>query len=901
MSTTFRANVLWAKTGGEPPRPPVHPLVCHLLDVAAVATQIWNRVLPSSLCDLIVDATGQESPVDGGRLVAYWAGLHDIGKASPGFQALHEPNKALLQEAGFEFEKHELDRRHALLTTDVLCTHFAGGPTRSMASAACGLATAVGGHHGSFPTSDQRGRLARWDRGDRCGAEWEDARNDIITELMRVLSVAEPVPPALSPSEHWFFMFLAGLTSVADWIGSAEQWFPFEPYPDDLDEYFAEARRKAARAIDEIGWTRWQPSARELDFSDFFGFVPNAMQEQALSLQPSAGGRELVIIEAPMGEGKTEAALALVDRWIGEKAGRGCYIAMPTQATANAMFDRFRCDYLARRYPDQYIDLQLLHGHASLSSAYQQLRQMGQIWAQDDGPSPAGGAVVAGEWFGFRKRGLLGPFGVGTVDQALLSAMQASHSFVRLFGLAGKAVIFDEVHAFDTYTSKLLDRLLSWLAALDCPVVLLSATLPPSRRRQLVRAYAGNETEEPEVPYPRLLRVSTEGVEARHWCSEAKRVEIGWLDYEPTALADHLNGLLRNGGCAAVICNTVAAAQESFQALQEGRDDDTELDLFHARFPFDERDRREKRAISRFGKDGDRPARAVLVATQVIEQSLDLDFDVMVSEVAPVDLLLQRSGRMHRHVRQRPCGLEVPRLLLIKPQTDEAGVPQFGNSSFVYGDHLLLKTWLALQGREDFSVPKDIEELIRQVYEDETAATTEALSDALVVAGEMADQRRQQLEHEASQRRLPAPDIDEQFWALPTKLALDEDDPELHKHYRALTRWENRPSVEVVCLEMIGTEPHIRSGEGTEPVDLTTPPSEDQTKKLVRRSVRISGRAAGELLKHDVPSGWRRNSLLRHHRAVVFDDAGIFIGNTFELQLDSELGIVTPQADEGDE
>ncbi len=521
MSTASPTSLLWAKTGGKPPKPLVHPLLCHLVDVAAVALEIWDRVLPASQQDLISQVTGCADAVVAGKILAFWAGVHDVGKASPGFQGLHPPSRTLLEQAGLRFERRALNRLHGLLTADALSVYFAGTTAPGPDAVARGLIAATAGHHGDFPTAVQSNRLRRWDRG---GAEWADARSHIIGDLAHVLAVSEPIPSGLSPREHWFFMFLAGLTSVADWIGSSERWFSFERYPDDLDRYFAEAREKAARAIDEVGWTRWQPSDETLDFSDFFGFSPNAMQEQVLSLKPSEERAELVIIEAPMGEGKTEAALALADRWIGEKAGRGCYLAMPTQATANAMFNRFRCNYLSKRYPEQYVDLQLLHGHASLSAAYQQLRQLGQIWDQSDGPSPAGGAVVAGEWFGFRKRGLLGPFGVGTVDQALLSAMQASHSFVRLFGLAGKAVIFDEVHAFDTYTSKLLDRLLSWLAALGCPVVLLSATLPPSRRRALLRAYAGDDVDEPNTPYPRLLRATAGGVESKHWASATRYV-----------------------------------------------------------------------------------------------------------------------------------------------------------------------------------------------------------------------------------------------------------------------------------------------------------------------------------------------------------------------------------------
>jgi len=886
---------LWAKTRATGPVR-FHPLLCHLLDVAAAALMLWEQVLPDSTrADITASLGLPHGPA--GRLLAFWAGLHDIGKASPGFQALDDTAKNRLLEGGFRFPPGAC-RRHGVLTADTLRELSAGSASGSeVAASACGIAAAVAGHHGQFPAAWELSRLGIRDRG---GDEWEAARRSLIDDLAQVLDVSVSVPPGLSSRDHPFFMFLAGLVCVADWVGSAECWFPFEPYPEDLHAYFDAARQKAVLAVGEIGWAQWRPSGKEISFTEFFGFEsPNAMQERVIELPPRSGAGELVIIEAPMGEGKTEAALYLVDRWNRTMAKRGCYVAMPTQATANAMFDRFRCDYLANRYPDQYVDLQLVHGHAMLSNAYQQLRHLGQIWDQaDDGTSPSG-AVVAGEWFGYRKRGLLGPFGVGTVDQALLAAMQASHSFVRLFGLAGKAVVFDEVHAFDTYTSGLLDRLLSWLAAMGCPVVILSATLPPTRRRQLIEAYAG-DVQVPEVPYPRTLRVSAGTVDIATWECDTKRVELGWIDQ--AGLADLLGSELADGGCAAVICNTVRGAQDTFQALRDRLPDEITLDLFHARFPFEERDRRERRAIRHFGKGhADRPKRAVLVATQVIEQSLDLDFDLMVSEVAPVDLLLQRSGRMHRHDRPRPKGLKTPRLFLLRPEIGGDSVPRFGNSRFVYGDHLLLKTWLALRDREHFRIPDDVEGLICEVYEREPKVEASGLADALRAAREKAELHLDHLQVEARRRVLPSPHLDEDFHHLQADLSLEEDNPELHRHYRALTRWQDRPSVEIVCLHLVDGQPHVRCDDTMLPVDLTAAPSDDLVEKLVRQAVRISGQAAKELLASDAPTGWRMNSLLRYHRAAVFDEKGRFAGDAFALRLDSELGIVITRDDEGDD
>jgi len=257
-----------------------------------------------------------------------------------------------------------------------------------------------------------------------------------------------------------------------------------------------------------------------------------------------------------------------------------------------------------------------------------------------------------------------------------------------------------------------------------------------------------------------------------------------------------------------------------------------------------------------------------------------------------VDLLLQRSGRMHRHDRERPPGLECSRLLLMTPEENDRGVPQFGNSGFIYGDHLLLKTWLALRERDGFTVPEDVEDLIGRVYEQDPEPEDAAIAEALAQARDAFMLKRDTLDAEARRRLLPRPDLDENFHALPSKLELAEDNPELHNAYRALTRWEEQPSVEIVCLETPDGQPHVRCGGRMLPVDLDAEPSDELAEALLRRSVRISGAAARRLLDTDPPRAWRRNSLLRHHRAVIFNETGRFVGDGFVLRNDPNLGIV---------
>jgi CRISPR-associated endonuclease/helicase Cas3 len=406
------------------------------------------------------------------------------------------------------------------------------------------------------------------------------------------------------------------------------------------------------------------------------------------------------------------------------------------------------------------------------------------------------------------------------VDQALLSVLQTRHFFVRLFGLAGKTVIIDEVHAYEAYMTTLLERLLEWLAALGSPVVLISATLPAQRREGLVRAYAKGLglTLLPSLSqqdYPRITWVtpSNHGAQSITQAPESScELKLSWIPDDPSDLASRLKGALANGGCAAVICNTVRRAQEVYQVLKPlfpdvADDGGPELDLFHSQFLYQDREEREKRALSRFGKpdskvvlaDGQevtvqRPTKAILIATQVIEQSLDLDFDLMVTDIALIDLLLQRAGRLHRHQRQRPEGLEAAQLWVRQPNLVD-DVPQFDSgSAHVYEPNLLLRTWLALQKRTDqgkgivtLQLPDDIDALIQQVYHDESAAPDlpPGLRHALEDTRIKMEQELQKEASEAKDRWIKGPDYEGALWRL-AQDPKEEDAPELHQAHQPL-------------------------------------------------------------------------------------------------------------------
>jgi len=724
-------------------------------------------------------------------------------------------------------------------------------------------------------------------------------------------------------------MIFAGIVSVADWIGSNSTYFPcavddfglFERI--DATEYFKYADRQAQKALTELGWTGWPKAEKKLSFAELFpelsAYPLRGVQRAAIDVADLLTTPSIVVIEAPMGEGKTEAAMYLADRWNVMLDQRGIYFALPTQATSNQMFGRVR-RFLGARFSGNIL-LQLLHGHAALSEEFDsllkkgaELSKFGSVFVDDhcsDGNCQGG--VAAAEWFTYRKRGLLAPFGVGTVDQALLAVLQTRHVFVRLFGLSHKTIIIDEVHAYDAYMSKLLECLLEWLAALGSPVILLSATLPKVRRRALINAYrrglgctaTGESAELPaECPYPRLswAAVDKQNEDAIPVSNESTRkLDLLWVDGRtptspeaPFALGEHLKTVLAGGGCAAVICNTVNRAQQVYTALKPYFEEG-ELDLFHARFLFGERSSREKSALARFGKEGShvqdddvsirpsRPHRAVLVATQVIEQSLDIDFDLMVTDLAPIDLLLQRSGRLHRHERPRPAGLDSPVLWICEAESIVDGVPQFDTGTeAVYDAHILLRSWLELCGSESIKIPAEVEYLIEQVYGNCECPVDS--SDLLQIQWvKTADEQAKTLikmEIDAGKVIVPSPNYADDILQVWNK-QLEEDEPEIHSSLQALTRLSG-PTVSVVFLR----------AEETARFDPIIQPNVEETRFLLERSVTLSHRGlVSNLLRMNPPAFWRRSPFLRRHRLIELDEKGSWTDGKYRLSLHHELGV----------
>ncbi|MGF1603419.1 MAG: CRISPR-associated helicase Cas3' [Thermosynechococcaceae cyanobacterium] len=894
MQTRF-----WAKTGSgnfENGKPQYHPVICHLADTAAVAMEIVRNCLSPVAVHTLERGLGLtgESLV---KCCGFFAGSHDLGKVSPAFQFQVDPvGKALAGGELYDLWHHinPVTRKekapHGLVTAKTLPEFLI---ERSLDKAlAKRLAAIVGGHHGFFPSATEIKNLNEVLAGANEGNAWRKYSREIFEQLESFVALETQDLP--TQCDNAAAMILAGLTTVSDWIASNPDEKTGFRYANDrpFKEYADELPKKAKRALEAIGWTKL-PTGQPLQFTELFKEItePRELQKAAISTTKTLTAPCLILVEASMGEGKTEAALYLADHLQHQAATGGFYIGLPTQATSNAMWNRVR-KFLGHRYSEETVNLTLSHSAAALQDDYQSsICRLDQVYDQD-------GKVVAGEWHTARKRTLLSPYGVGTIDQALMGTVRSKHQFVRLFGLAGRVVILDEIHAYDLYTSTLLERFLEWLALLGSPVIALSATLPTETRRRLVNAYAkGCGSAKPEMSgaeYPRLTVFTPQGLTVIPFNASAhvtRSLNLQWV--KDKEWAEALCEKLSDGGCATVICSTVGRAQEVFQRLQKHFDKD-ELGLFHGRFLFVDRDRIEKDCIAKFGKphasETKRPNRYVLVATQVIEQSLDLDFDLMISDIAPVDLLLQRSGRLHRHEERqnRPEKLKNPTMWLIAPELSESGQTDFGNSGFIYDRHVLLRSWLTLRHQTHVQLPEMMDSLIEAVY-NKNETPDEALEPVYQedwhtsLSDYLNDESQDQAKADAV--KLPPGCKGDIKPSEFTRLGDVDDDSAIAKVTRL-----GRESVTTIFLQQ--TAEGLVLPNTQERINLKQTPDLKMMRRLLEHSTRISKMGlVNELKRQEQPPRWT-SALLRHCRLVVLDEGCQAQVGKWEICLDIQKGVV---------
>lgn len=854
------------------------PLYLHMVDSCGMATRLWDGWLSDGVKDTLA------RPFEGDkelakRVVVFLATTHDLGKATPIFQAkglkYGNPDASLAwipEHAGLPLRRdlaHRSNPTHPiageyLLERELIGRGWSKHTARSYASV-------IGSHHGRFPSRDKVTGSHGADKepvamglSDGEDGPWPRVQGELIRFCEHISGMDASTSSRLSCTELPIPVacLITGIVIMTDWMASDQEYFPLLPTideatgPEGAEQYCGREEQNSylggiddsakwhssidingreGRAWDSLSIApAWHESASEAekdasDINAFFrqrfslpnGARPRPVQVEALRIALQTTDPGIMVIEAPMGEGKTEAALMAAEILVARTGLGGVCVALPTMATTDAMFSRVE-SWLRHLPQDDGVtekSIYLAHGKAQLNEQFQGIVQRSRGYRSssmgidlDEGDSSRDFAkrrneeIIASDWMFGRKKGMLANFTVCTVDQVLMAALDMKHLPLRQLAVEDKVVIIDECHAYDLYMRQYLNRVLQWLGYWHTPVILLSATLPVDQRNQMVEYYLegkrcserpfkkqgpgcdsdslASPAQESALPvqkksvpawkrsalarrkaasangditpntapkgscqgalfngecchdleaYP--LITYSDGTDSRSAKTQPSgrsvNVQVECIDDSAQTLCQRLSSFLEEGGCAGVICDTVSRAQEAAAALSQTFGADIVL-LDHSRFMDIDRMRNEQQLRDLLGpaatvRNGARPRRLIVVGTQVLEQSLDIDFDVLITDVAPIDLLMQRLGRTHRHHRgdcesDRPAALREAKCLVRGVDLWNDDGPRFAKGvSTVYPAATLLEGLSVLgitfaTSQALVQLPKDISVLVRTAY-----------------------------------------------------------------------------------------------------------------------------------------------------------------------------------------
>lgn len=682
----------WAKT--TPDGKPGISVRQHCLAVRCVAEELLRRF--PHFCD------------DNGlapQAVSFLAAAHDVGKISLDFL---QKCPAWLHQEGLEEKARNggwatiYTRWHPAISQQSLHIFLSKceNPKYDLKTAYYWSAV-IGAHHGRLQAKGS----ARPCRPTPSESTLEEARQAFLLEFWE--ACGSPVLPQVTGDDPRLWS-VAGLITLADWLGSDEDFFPA-----DMPMSEVELRVRAAQAVAAVGLGL--PIVEpDMTFAEIFGYEPYPMQTACAAAVTGPG---IYVLEAPMGMGKTEAALWSAYHLLQQGLAQGVYFALPTQTTSNRMFERMEA--FARRICPDAVPTQLIHGNAWLCEDFKTVSAPGTA----DAPQDASPLRPDGLWFNTSRRSLFAPFGAGTVDQALLAVLAVKHFPLRRFALSRKVVILDEVHSYDVYTGTLLSCLCRELENLGSTAIILSATLTEAMRSKLL---GEAEVGEDNASYPRITGC-VKGTPLAPRSPSAPPDKSVSITHAPAHEARMEALRLASLGCQVLwVCDTVDNAQQTYLRLKEECGDaDIQLGLLHSRFPFFRRESLEKHWMRRFGKDGgQRDKGAILVSTQIVEQSVDLDADALFSELAPTDMLLQRLGRLWRHKRDcRPLPAPLFCLLDENASLDELRTMDaktikqtLGTKAHVYKPWVLLRSLEQWIGLESLALPSGIRSLLAATY-----------------------------------------------------------------------------------------------------------------------------------------------------------------------------------------
>ncbi|WP_288310646.1 CRISPR-associated helicase Cas3' [uncultured Acidaminococcus sp.] len=883
------------------------PLWMHLRDTAAVMDYLISVWLPDSVKKAINPAGNEEQLW---KMAVLLGALHDLGKATPAFCSMILQNiegiENQLEEEGLPISGYKV------FTSRKTSPHPIAGEAVLLARdfPLC-FAAMVGAHHGKPHAKEGKGwekkqlspysihHINYYDRSELDMAEqWKEMRSWFIEQGFQLAGISSPqdIPEISMPAQ----VLLTGLLIMADWIASNEIYFPLisvDKCGEEID--YAERIENGLSQLElPPPWNSQCYSLSDQTFAEHFGFLPNSVQRAVIEAVEQARNPGIFVLEAQMGVGKTEAALAAADLLASRKGSGGLFFGLPTQATSNGIFPRI-ADWAAEEAQAETASLgiRLAHGAAEMNDDYRSIFH-GTASTDEDGEP-----LLVHPWFEGRKQALLTDFVIGTVDQLLLAALKQKHVMLRHLGLAGKVVIVDECHAYDTYMNQFLGRAMAWLGAYQVPVVLLSATLPYARRTALIQAYQGivnadSGAGEPWMTskeYPLLTWTDGNQVKQKKIPVEGTSKEVRLQRISDADIPDILKHRLGAGGCAGIIVNTVKRAQQLALHLKDSLPED-EIILFHAGFILGQKTALEKEILKRIGKkSGENRNNLVVVGTQVMEQSLDIDLDLLLTDLCPMDLLFQRIGRLHRHARKRPDGLKQATCMILGAKEDEE---LDEGAKAVYEEYLLLRTKELLPDR--FILPDDISPYVQDVYDESYSIAPEKEREAKVKYDQhMADEK-----NAAKTNCVPLPRKTTRFKARNTLEGWLDNTPAMNEIQAEASVRNGPDSIEVILLEKDLTANALKDvWPGNQRFAWDEPLNNADALRVYQQKIRLPARFGQPWMVQKViqelekqtkqwVSQWLKNPYLSGELFLVLEENGKGKLAGYEISYDPLLGLI---------
>lgn len=692
-----------------------YPLLLHSLDSGLACRQILNRRYNETVINISKEMN--KSYEDVLNFLCFMVAIHDIGKFSIPFLLKIKNNTSLdvdgLIKKYFSFysslsghasdDNYIKENPHNLLSILIIQSYFKErGFKRKHYKK---FAYAVGGHHGSFFTENEVHKSESYfNEFMNLDTELYYKKNlfahiDCVKSYFNVdLDIIEDFK-----TDDVFYYF-TGINILSDWISS--DICP-RKYNGDIDFHVKESELLISKFLDGILFN--SPSIKEnKNFEDIFSFVPNKLQSFIIENEDMLNDSGLIFFEDLAGSGKTEAAFWLEKTLLENNNFSGSYMGMPTKDTSNQMM--LRKQKFFNIISDEKSNLNLLHGDAK--------HAVESFVCKTDN-------IACKDWYlDFSKRGLLSTFGVGTIDRILQMALNIKHFPLQTFALMNRVIIVDEVHAYDEYMLGLLCDAISILSKSNCVFIIMSATLPSRMKKKISNSYLKGKDKEKDISivnakYPRISVLDQKKAELKSYHVGSKKTSKTKIDFISGERNFHLDKLYEkidsSDGCAVWYFNTVSKAQEAYRYL-ENKNENVEMHIYHASNLPRYKTIKEKELVGKFGKNSsNRPKKSIVISTQILEMSLDIDFDIMYTEMCPIDALYQRLGRLWRHNNIRPNWIS-QRECFIYVEEERENSFKNGYDYLIYSQFLLNRTYNILKTKSHVNLPEDAD-LVEIVYD----------------------------------------------------------------------------------------------------------------------------------------------------------------------------------------